>query len=102
MYFGKGALTDEQKAELSRKVTDLIVKEAKHPQHYTCHNLRGSSGELDGRPTNATRVKGEAQGGEEVVMPTVEELREKAARRFQERPPNFPEGKPITVARAFS
>lgn len=35
MYFGKGALTDEQKAELSRKVTDLIVKEAKQPQQYT-------------------------------------------------------------------
>jgi 4-oxalocrotonate tautomerase family enzyme len=35
MYFGKGALTDEQKANLSRKVTDLVVKEAKQPQHYT-------------------------------------------------------------------
>ena len=35
MFFGKGALTDEQKAELSRKITDLIVKEAKQPQHYT-------------------------------------------------------------------
>ena len=35
MYFGKGALTAEQKAELSRKVTDLIVSEAKQPQHYT-------------------------------------------------------------------
>jgi 4-oxalocrotonate tautomerase family enzyme len=35
MYFGKGALTDAQKAELSRKVTDLIVTEAKQPQHYT-------------------------------------------------------------------
>lgn len=35
LYFGKGALTDEQKIELSRKVTDLIVKEAKQPQHYT-------------------------------------------------------------------
>ena len=35
MYFGKGALTAEQKAHLSRKVTDLIVKEAKQPQHYT-------------------------------------------------------------------
>ena len=35
MYFGKGALTGEQKAELSRKVTDLMVKEAKQPQHYT-------------------------------------------------------------------
>lgn len=35
MYFGKGALTNEQKAELSRKVTDLLVKEAKQPQHYT-------------------------------------------------------------------
>jgi 4-oxalocrotonate tautomerase family enzyme len=35
MYFGKGALTEEQKAELCRKITDLIVKEAKQPQHYT-------------------------------------------------------------------
>jgi 4-oxalocrotonate tautomerase family enzyme len=35
MYFGKGALTDEQKASLSRKVTDLVVTEAKQPQHYT-------------------------------------------------------------------
>jgi 4-oxalocrotonate tautomerase family enzyme len=35
MYFGKGALTEEQKSELSRKVTDLIVKEKKQPQHYT-------------------------------------------------------------------
>jgi len=24
MYFGKGALTDQQKADLSRKVTDLV------------------------------------------------------------------------------
>ena len=35
MYFGSGALTDEQKADLSRKVTDLLVKEAKQLQHYT-------------------------------------------------------------------
>jgi 4-oxalocrotonate tautomerase family enzyme len=35
MYFGKGALTNEQKADLSRKVTDLLVKEAKQPQNYT-------------------------------------------------------------------
>ncbi len=35
MYFGSGALTDEQKADLSRKVTDLIVKEARQPQYYT-------------------------------------------------------------------
>lgn len=35
MYFGKGALTEEQKLELSRKVTDLVVKETKQPQHYT-------------------------------------------------------------------
>lgn len=27
MHFGKGALTREQKADLSRKVTDLLVKE---------------------------------------------------------------------------
>ncbi|RLC72943.1 MAG: 4-oxalocrotonate tautomerase [Chloroflexi bacterium] len=35
MYFGKGTLTEEQKANLSRKITDLIVEEAKQPQHYT-------------------------------------------------------------------
>jgi len=35
MYFGTGALTDDQKADLSRKVTDLIVKEARQPQQYT-------------------------------------------------------------------
>jgi 4-oxalocrotonate tautomerase family enzyme len=35
LYFSKGALTDSQKVDLSRKVTDLIVKEAKQPQHYT-------------------------------------------------------------------
>jgi len=35
MFFGKSALSDEQKAELSRKVTDLIVSETKQPQHYT-------------------------------------------------------------------
>jgi 4-oxalocrotonate tautomerase family enzyme len=35
MYFGKGALTDDQKADLSRKVTDLMVEEAKQPQQYT-------------------------------------------------------------------
>ena len=35
MYFGEGALTGEQKAELSRKVTDLLVREAKQPQRYT-------------------------------------------------------------------
>jgi 4-oxalocrotonate tautomerase family enzyme len=35
IYFSKGALTDSEKAELSRKVTDLIVKEARQPQHYT-------------------------------------------------------------------
>lgn len=35
IYLGKGALTTEQKADLSRKITDLIVKEAKQPQHYT-------------------------------------------------------------------
>ena len=35
IFFGKGALSDEQKAELSRKVTDLIVTETKQPQHCT-------------------------------------------------------------------
>ena len=35
MHFEKGALTDEKKSGLSKKVTDLIVSEAKQPQHYT-------------------------------------------------------------------
>jgi phenylpyruvate tautomerase PptA (4-oxalocrotonate tautomerase family) len=35
MYFGQGALSDEKKAELSRKVTDLIVNETKQPQQLT-------------------------------------------------------------------
>ncbi len=35
MFFGKGALSSDQKAELSRKITDLIVKETGQPQHYT-------------------------------------------------------------------
>ena len=38
MYFGKGMCamqTDEQRAELCRKVTDLIVQEAKVPQQAT-------------------------------------------------------------------
>ena len=35
MYFVKGFLTNEQKADLSRKVTDLIVKESKQPQQLT-------------------------------------------------------------------
>jgi 4-oxalocrotonate tautomerase family enzyme len=50
MYFGKGALTDEQKADLSRKVTDLIVKEAKQPQHYTwviIHEIPGENWMVD-------------------------------------------------------
>ena len=34
MYFAVGELTDEQKADLSRKATDLLVKEAKVPQQY--------------------------------------------------------------------
>jgi len=29
MYIGKDALTDDQKAELSRKIIDLVIKEAK-------------------------------------------------------------------------
>jgi 4-oxalocrotonate tautomerase len=35
MYFGAGALTPEQKTDLSKKVTDLIVKEAKQPREGT-------------------------------------------------------------------
>jgi 4-oxalocrotonate tautomerase len=35
MYFGKGALTNEQKVDISRKVTDLIVNESKQPKQGT-------------------------------------------------------------------
>jgi 4-oxalocrotonate tautomerase family enzyme len=35
MYFGEGELTPEQKINLSRKVTDLVVNETGKPQHYT-------------------------------------------------------------------
>jgi hypothetical protein len=38
MYFGKGALADEQKADLSRKVTDIIANESKQSKE-----ARGSS-----------------------------------------------------------
>jgi len=35
LYFSEGVLTSEQKSNLSKKITDLIVLEAKQPQHYT-------------------------------------------------------------------
>jgi len=50
MYFGKGVLTEEQKVDLCRKVTDLIVKEAKQPQHYTwviLHEIPGENWMVD-------------------------------------------------------
>jgi phenylpyruvate tautomerase PptA (4-oxalocrotonate tautomerase family) len=50
MYFSIGELTDKQKADLSRKITDLIVKEAKVPQHYTwviIHELPGANWMID-------------------------------------------------------
>jgi 4-oxalocrotonate tautomerase family enzyme len=50
MYFGKGELSDEQKTGLCRKVTDLVVKEAKVPQHLTwviVHELPGENWMID-------------------------------------------------------
>jgi 4-oxalocrotonate tautomerase family enzyme len=35
IYFGGGTITDEQRAELSKKVTELIVKETNQPQQST-------------------------------------------------------------------
>jgi len=35
IFLGKGVYTDEKKAELSRKVTDIVVNELNVPQHYT-------------------------------------------------------------------
>ena len=34
MTFGKGALTAEQKTDLARKVTDLVVQETGQPKEY--------------------------------------------------------------------
>ncbi|MCD6443528.1 tautomerase family protein [Candidatus Bathyarchaeota archaeon] len=57
MYFGKGALTAEQKAELSRKVTDLIVSETKQPPALYMGDHPGkTSGKLDGRLPDPTRA----------------------------------------------
>jgi len=64
MYFGRGALTDEQKAELSRKVTDLIVKEAKQPQHYTwviIHEVPGENWMVDRLTLPELRAKLQAE-----------------------------------------
>jgi len=35
VYLGKGVLSAEQRAELSRKITDVMVEVARQPQHYT-------------------------------------------------------------------
>ena len=64
MCFGKGALTDEQKVDLSRKVTDLIVKEAKQPQQHTwviIHEIPMENWMLDRLtlPEFKTRMKAE-------------------------------------------
>ncbi|MDD1669391.1 MAG: 4-oxalocrotonate tautomerase family protein [Methanomicrobiales archaeon] len=35
VYLDKGSQTAKQRADLGRKITDLIVKETGMPQHYT-------------------------------------------------------------------
>ena len=35
VYLGKGVLSAEQRAELSRKITGVMVEVARQPQHYT-------------------------------------------------------------------
>lgn len=35
IYLSKGVLTAKQKADLAKKITDVIVKEAKQPRQYT-------------------------------------------------------------------
>lgn len=66
MYFGSGALIDEQKADLSRKVTDLLIKEAKQPQHYTwviIHEVPEANWKVDRLtlPELKTKLKAEKQ-----------------------------------------
>jgi len=46
MFFGKGALTDEQKAEPPRKIMDLVVKET-GPQENTLGASRGGPYSLE-------------------------------------------------------
>ena len=41
MTFGKGALTAEQKLNLARKVTELVVQEAGQPKDYTWIVIHG-------------------------------------------------------------
>ena len=35
IWLGKGALTEEEKKNLARSVTDVIVKEAQQPKEHT-------------------------------------------------------------------
>jgi 4-oxalocrotonate tautomerase family enzyme len=35
VYFGRGTITDEMKAELTKKIIDLIVKETNQPPQST-------------------------------------------------------------------
>ena len=49
-YFSIGELTDKQKADIPRKITDLIVKEAEVPQHHTwviIHELPNTNWMID-------------------------------------------------------
>lgn len=64
MYFGKGTITDEQKVDLSRKVTDLVVKETKLPQHYTwvlVHEVPGDNWMIDRLTLPELRAKLQAE-----------------------------------------
>jgi len=64
MYFGKGTITDEQKVELSKKVTDLVVKETKLPQHYTwvlVHEVPGDNWMIDRLTLPELRAKLQAE-----------------------------------------
>ena len=51
IYLGMGALTTEQKINLAKKITDLVVKEAKQPRQYTWimfHELPGENWVIGG------------------------------------------------------
>jgi len=64
MYFGKGTITDEMKVELSKKVTDLVVKETRLPQHYTwvlVHEVPGDNWMIDRLTLPELRAKLQAE-----------------------------------------
>lgn len=55
IYFGRGTITEDLKAELSKKITELIVKETNQPQQSTwvvIHEVSAEHGWSTSLPLN--------------------------------------------------